>query len=250
MHLDGAFYLVAIPAILIAAVSKGGFGSGAGFVSAPMLALVMEPRQAVGLLLPLLMVMDLTSLRTYWRKWSWPHARRLMLGGILGVGVGAALFRAISPDGVRLLVGSLAVAFVVFQLVREFGWLRPSDRPAAPLWGYFWGSITGFTSFVGHAGGPPASMYLLRAKLDRTTYQASTVVVFWWVNLIKFPPYLALGMFTAQSARANLILAPVAVAGVFLGVWAHRRVSEKLFFRLTYVLLAMTGAKLISDVLA
>jgi uncharacterized membrane protein YfcA len=53
-----------------------------------------------------------------------------------------------------------------------------------------------------------------------------------------------------QSARANLILAPVAVAGVFLGVWAHRMVSEKLFFRLTYVLLPMTGAKLISDALA
>ena len=51
MHTGYVFYLVAIPAVLIAAVSKGGFGSGAGFVSAPMLALVMEPRQAVGLLL-------------------------------------------------------------------------------------------------------------------------------------------------------------------------------------------------------
>ncbi len=76
------------------------------------------------------------------------------------------------------------------------------------------------------------------------------MVTFWWVNLIKLPPYLALGMFTAESARANLVLAPVAVAGVFLGVWAHHLIEQKTFFRLTYALLLVTGIKLIWDALA
>ena len=249
MHLDPTFFLVAIPAVLIAAVSKGGFGSGAAFVSAPMLALVMEPRQAVGLLLPLLMLMDVTSLRTYWRKWNWPLSRRLMIGAILGVAVATGLFRLVSADGVRLLVGSIAIGFVLFQLARARGWLQIAERPARSFWGYFWGTLTGFTSFVSHAGGPPAAMYLLRARLDKTTYQASTVVVFWWVNLIKFPPYLALGMFTTELAEANLILAPVAVAGVLLGVWAHRVIDQRLFFGLTYTLLLVTGAKLVWDAL-
>ena len=250
MHLDPLFYLVAIPAVLIAAVSKGGFGSGAAFVSAPMLALVIEPRQAVGLMLPLLMVMDLTSLRTYWRKWDWALSRRLMLGGVLGVVVGTLLFSAVSPDGVRLLVGSIAIGFVVFQVARERGWLRLAERPVSALWGYVWGTVAGFTSFVSHAGGPPAAMYLLRARPDKTTYQASTVVVFWWINLIKFPPYLVLGMFTSESAWANVILAPVAISGVLLGVWAHRLIDQRLFFGLTYALLLVTGAKLVWDALA
>jgi uncharacterized protein len=236
--------------VLIAAISKGGFGSGAGFVSAPMLALVMEPRQSVGLLLPLLMLMDLTSLRTYWRRWSWSHAQRMMLGSVAGVVLGTALFRVVSGDGIRLLVGGIAVGFVVFQMAREFGWLRAAERPLKAVWGYFWGGVTGFTSFVSHAGGPPASIYLLGSRLDKTTFQATTVVTFWWVNLIKLPPYLALGMFTAESARANLVLAPVAVAGVFLGVWAHHLIEQKTFFRLTYALLLVTGIKLIWDALA
>ena len=47
-----------------------------------------------------------------------------------------------------------------------------------------------------------------------------------------------------------LVLAPIAVAGVFAGVWAHTRVSDRFFFALTYALLAVTGAKLVWDALA
>ena len=250
MQFDAAFYTVAIAAVLIAAISKGGFGSGAAFVSAPLLALVMPPAQAVGLLLPLLMLMDVTSLRTYWRQWDWRHSRLLMLGGIPGTVLGWLLFRAISADGVRLLVGAMAVGFVLFQWARRAGWLRPAaSRDAHTLQGLIWGTVTGFTSFVSHAGGPSATMYLLGAGLDKTRYQASTVIVFWWVNLIKLPPYIALGMFDGDSVKANLILAPVAVAGVFLGVRAHRVVPERLFFGLTYALLLVTGTKLAYDAL-
>jgi len=250
MQPDATFYAVAVVAVLIAAVSKGGFGGNVGFVAAPLLALVMEPAQAVGLMLPLLMLMDVTGLREYWRKWSWTDARRLMTGMVGGVLAGALFFHAVSADGIRLLVGTLAIGFVAFQLARARGWLSPADVFGTAAWGVFWGAVAGFTSFVSHAGGPPASMYLLRADLDKTRYQATTVIAFWWVNLIKFPIYLMLGMFTFDSARANLVLAPVAVLGVLLGVWAHRVVPAALFFRLTYVLLAATGAKLIFDALA
>lgn len=250
MELDATFFAVAVPAVLLAAISKGGFGSGAGFAATPLLALVLQPAQAVGLMLPLLMLMDVTGLRNYWGRWSWPHVRLLMIGAVPGVVLGGLFFRAVSADGLRLLVGSIAIGFVAFQVARARGWLRPRPGEAGPARGLFWGAVTGFTSFVSHAGGPPASMYLLGVGLDKTRYQASTVIAFWWVNLIKFPPYLALGMFTADSARANLWLAPVAVFGVVLGVWAHKVVPETLFFRLTYALLLTTGAKLVWDALA
>lgn len=249
MEFSAAFFLVAVFAVAFAGVSKGGFGSGAGFAAAPILALVMEPAQAVALMLPLLMLMDVTGLRTYWRQWSWPHARRLMIGAIPGVVVGALAFGSLSSDGVRLFVGGIAIGFVAFQLAKSAGWLRFSENVARSGWGYFWGAITGFTSFVSHAGGPPAAMYLLGARLDKLRFQASTVIVFWWVNLIKLPFYIALGMFTAQSAIADLILAPVAVGSVLLGAIAHRVIPEKWFFRVTYVLLLATGGKLIWDAL-
>ncbi|MEO1173971.1 MAG: sulfite exporter TauE/SafE family protein [Myxococcota bacterium] len=249
MELDLIFFAVAIPAILFAGVSKGGFGSGASFAAAPLLALAIPPQLAVGVLLPLLMVMDVTGLRAYWRRWDWPNARALMIGAVPGVLVGLALFRVTSADGVRLLIGLVAIGFVAFSVAKSAGWIAPAARAFSSLRAGAWGAVAGFTSFVSHAGGPPASIHLLSQNLDKGTYQATTVVVFFWVNLLKVGPYIGLGLITWDTVLANVLLAPVAVAGTWLGVLAHRIVPERVFFTITYVLLTLTGSKLIYDAL-
>jgi len=246
MEFGWVFFAAAVPAVLMAGISKGGFETAGAIAAAPLLALVIDPRAAVALMLPLLMLMDVASLRAYWRRWRWPEARMLMLGAVPGVAVGWAVFGAVSADGVRLMIGLLAVGFVAYSLARRFGAIGAGAAQPLPA-GLFWGSLAGFTSFVGHAGGPPAAIYLFGRRLAKTPFQATSVVTFWWVNLIKFPPYVALGMFGADTAKATLILAPVGIAGVLIGAWAHRRVSEVWFFGLTYCLLGATGVKLISD---
>ena len=74
MTADWIFFAVAVPAVLFAAVSKAGFGSGAGFASAAILSLVLTPTQALGMMLPLLLLVDVASLRPYWRRWHGPSA--------------------------------------------------------------------------------------------------------------------------------------------------------------------------------
>ena len=41
--------------------------------------------------------------------------------------------------------------------------------------------------------------------------------------------------------------APLAPLGIWLGVWLHRRVSEGVFYQVSYTLLFATGLKLIAD---
>ncbi len=243
------FFAVAIPAVLFAGVSKGGFGGGVAFAASVFLALILTPGQAIGLMLPLLMVMDLTAVRAYWRRWDWPVARRLMLGALPGVALGALLYKVADADVVRLLIGLVALGFVAFQIARARGWLRIERRSVSPVVEYFWGGVAGLTSFISHAGGPPAAVYLLTRGLTKTTYQATTVLTFWAINAFKLVPYGALGIFSRDTLTASLILAPVAIAGIQLGVWLHRIVNERLFFALTYAFLAITGAKLIFDAL-
>jgi uncharacterized membrane protein YfcA len=110
--------------------------------------------------------------------------------------------------------------------------------------------VTGITSFISHAGGPPAAVYMLSKRMDKTTYQATSVLVFWAVNLMKVIPYAFVGIFTRESLTADLTLIPVAVIGVLAGVWMHHKVPEKLFFGLAYVFLVITGSKLIWEALA
>lgn len=249
MAFDLAFFAVAIPAVLLAGVSKGGFASGAAFAATPILALVIPPGQALGLMLPLLMLMDAATLRPYWKRWDGEASRILILGGIPGVVLGAAVWRLVDADLIRLLIGVIAIGFVAFQVARMTGLLRIAQRPMGPVAGLAAGAAAGFTSFVSHAGGPPAAVYLLMKGIGKTPYQATTVIVFWAINIVKVIPFLFLGIFTADTLLGSLMLAPVALVGARLGVRAHHLLPEGPFFALTYLLLVLTGAKLVFDAL-
>lgn len=245
--LDATFFAVAGPAVVFAGISKGGFGSGAAFAAASILALVIEPGLAMGVMLPMLMLIDLATLKPYWKKWSWPDAKLLILGGLPGVALGALLYSMANADVLRLLIGSISLGFVIWQIGRTKGVIRVGQSPM-PVWGgAIAGCVAGFTSFVSHAGGPPAAVYLLTRGLTKTQFQGTTVLLFGAINIAKFVPYAFLGLFTAETAVANLALAPFALLGAWIGVKAHRLVPENMFFAITYTLLVVTGCKLIWD---
>lgn len=247
LQLDIWFFAIAAPAIVFAGISKGGFGSGAAFAATSILALVLEPGVVLGVTLPLLMLMDAAALRPYWGKWDWGVSGRMILGGLPGVALGAWLFARTDADVFRVLIGAIAIGFVIWQVARARGWVRMATQ-ALPDWiGVLIGTVAGFTSFVSHAGGPPAAVYLLSLQLGKTAFQANTVLIFTAVNMFKFVPYAFLGMFTLQTFTANIALAPFALLGTWLGVKAHHMMPERPFFLLTYALLLLTGTKLIWD---
>lgn len=249
MHFDLAFFAVAIPAVLFAGVSKGGFAGGGAFAATPILALVIAPGHAVGLMLPLLMMMDVATLRPYWGKWDRTAARLLLIGAVPGIALGAAIYRLTNPNVFKLLIGAISIGFVAFQMARQTGLLRIEGKGGGTRAGLIAGFGTGFTSFIANAGSPPAAVYMLLKGVTKTEYQATNVIVFWVVNLIKFIPFLTLGIATHETLLADLVLAPVALIGAWLGVRAHHAVPEKVFFAFTYVMLVLTGVKLIHDAL-
>ena len=247
LTLDLTFFLIAGPAVIFAGVSKGGFGSGAAFAAAGILALVVDPGLALGVMLPLLMLIDVATLRPYWRKWDRQASLLLIAGSVPGVALGAALYRVAEPDVFRVLIGVISLGFVGWQLAVRYNLVHAAAHVLHPAVGALTGLVAGFTSFVSHAGGPPAAVYLLSKRLGKTEFQATTVLVFFIVNIFKFILYAVLGMFSVQTGWANLVLAPFALFGAWLGVKAHRLVPERAFFALTYVLLTVTGVKLIWD---
>ena len=245
VDLDFWFFAVAIPAVLFAGVSKAGFGSGASFAAGAILAMFVSPGMALGIMLPLYIMMDATAIRPYWGKWHGPSAKWLVIGSVPGIAIAGLIYASVDANVFRFLIGVICLAFVAYQAARAYGVLRVGHFGFNRNAGALAGLVAGFTSFVAHAGGPPAAVFLLGQGLSKTTYQATTVVVFSAINLLKFFPFLALGIFTWQTALIDLLLAPFAFIGAWLGVRAHQWVPEKAFFALTYVLLVLTGLRLI-----
>ena len=245
---DPLFYAVAIPAILLVGISKGGFGGGVGLIGTPMVALVTTPTRAAAILLPILCAMDIVGVAAYRRSWDPVNLRILVPASVFGILLGTATFRFLDENLIRLLIGLLALAFVLrYWLVRT-----PAVAPATPSRrsGSLWGTLAGFTSFVAHAGGPPLSVYLLPQQMDKTLFVGTTVIYFAIVNYVKLIPYSLLGQFSGANLVTSLLLSPLAPLGMWLGIWLHRRIEEKLFYQSVYLMLSVVGLKLLYDGLA
>jgi uncharacterized protein len=244
---DPWFYVAAVPAVLLFGVSKGGFGAGFGIVAVPLIALVVSPVQAAAILLPILCLMDLFALWAFRGRWVWPELRILVPASLLGIGIGTLLFGYMSPAIIRLILGAVAITFTLnhwFHLTTRGDLERPMYPP---LVGTIAAATAGFTSFVAHAGGPPLDMYLLRRKLDRTAFVGTTVASFAIVNYVKLLPYAWLGQLDISNLSTSVVLAPLAPLGIGLGVWLHRRVSDRIFFHFVYTMLFVVGLKLVYD---
>lgn len=248
MPTDPWFYVVCVPAVLLSGISKGGFGGGLGVASVPLMALVMSPIQAASVLLPILCLMDLLSLWAYRGKWIWHELIILVPASLVGIVAGTLMFGLLSPAIIKIVIGSVALLFTLhYWLTKSTQGQSHHQRSLPPSVGIASGSVAGFTSFVAHSGGPPVNMYLLRRPLDRTGFVATTVVFFAVVNYVKLLPYAWLGQLQLDNLKLSLVLAPLAPIGVVLGVYMHKNLSEKFFFRFMYVLLFVVALKLIYD---
>ena len=233
--------------MILLGLSKGGF-AGLGVLGMPLMALAIPPVQAAAIALPILIVQDAFSVWAYWRRWDRANLRVLLPGAAAGI-VLAYLLAARVPDAaVALVLGVISVAFASrrFLAARYAPAPTRTTAPSRPA-GLFWGTVAGFTSMIAHAGGPPFQIYVLPQHLPRDTFVGTGVIFFALVNLIKVPPYLALGQLTPANLLTSAALFPLAIASTWAGVRLVRRVSGERFYDIVYVLLFLLGCKLTVD---
>ena len=237
------FYLVAVPAVIVLGLSKGGF-AGLSSLAMPMLSLVESPVRAAAIVLPILIIQDWVSLWAFRRDFSSRNLVILIPSAIIGVGLGWLLAARVTEDAVRLAVGVISIAFVAYMLIRDRLGRAPVERPGVPR-GLVWGSLAGFTSFISHSGAPPFQVYVLPQNLKPRVFAGTATMFFAAVNLIKLPPYFLLGQFSRENLAVSAGLIPV--LSTFAGVWFVRRVSPDRFYAIVLVLTFLIGVKLTYD---
>ncbi len=241
---DPWFYAVAVPAVLMMGMAKSGFAGGFGALATPLMALAIPVPQAAAIMLPLLLVMDAVGLQQLWRERDSALLRLLVPAGLLGTVVGTLLFGLLSAQAVAGVVGALTLLFVAQRLLFP---PRADVPPRRPWLGFVLGIVSGFTSFVAHAGSPPISAYVLPLRLPPITFTATMAVFFAVVNVSKVIPYGWLGLIDARNLGTSIVLVPLAPLGVWVGVRLTRRIDATWFYRLAYAGMFFTGVKLLWD---
>lgn len=248
MITDPLFYLLAIPAVTLLGLGKGGF-AGVGMVSTPLVALAVPPLQGAAILLPILICQDIISVWTYRRTWSAWNLKVLMPGSVLGVGAAGLFAGYVSNAAIELTVGAIGLVFVLYSWLMP--WLRrdltAADKPRRPppALGVVYGALSGFLSTLIQVGAPPYQIHILPQRLDKLSLVGTTVIFFAFMNLMKIVPYFALGQFSPRNLATSIALLPLAIAANFLGIWLVRKTPTELFYRITYMLMFAISLTLI-----
>lgn len=246
---DVTFYLIAVPAIILLGLSKGGF-VGVGALALPLLALVMSPVQAAAIMLPLLLIQDAVGVWSFRKTWDRASLVVLLPGAVIGIALGYLLAARVSEEVVLAVLGAISIVFAFYRLwLHHKGAQAIADtaKGAPTIVGVLLGVGSGFTSQIAHAGQPPFQIWVMPKRLPRDVLVGTTAIYFAIVNWVKVPAYIALGQFTAENLIISAILAPLAIASTVAGVKLVRKVSSERYELIIYWLMIAVGVKLIWD---
>ena len=241
---DTLFYLAAVPAVILMGLAKGGF-AGIGAFAMPLLALAISPVRAAAILLPLLILQDAVGIWAFRKEWDGGILLLMIPSAAVGIVLGYLLAAKVSVNAVLAALGVISIAFAALRLWSARGGRVAAPRNAPAVLGAVLGVASGFTSQVAHAGTPPFQMWVLPKGLAPPVLIGTTAIFFGVINWLKVPAYFALGQFTPGNLMTSAVLAPLAIASTFAGVWLVRRVNAEKFYTLIYVLMILVGAQLL-----
>ena len=238
------YLVIASCASVLIGMSKGGLPFVA-MMSVPLLSLVMSPLKAVVLLLPVYIISDVVSVWLYRRSFSLINLKILVPASMVGILIAWFTASMISDLTIKLIIGLVGVGFCL-QTWFKRGQVE-SALPASVPKGAFWGAVSGFTSFIAHAGGPPFQVYMLPQKLPKAEFAGTATILFAIINLAKIGPYQNLSPYSWDDLMEALVLVPFALIGTFLGAYLTQRFADAWFFKLVQGGLLLVSLKLISD---
>lgn len=249
-------YLLVGFGVMFIGISKAGFGGGMGMLTVPICVVGLgelgkDTLFAIGFLLPLLCLGDGISLWHYRRSWNWGSVKPLVPGAIIGIVVGSILMGRVSASLFQILLGLVAVVFVLFHLFREKILGKPDEsvdrKPEPPHVSWIFGILSGMTSTFAHGAGPLVAMYLIPKNLPKSEFVGTNALIFSVINWMKVPFFFMIGAIHLGTLQWNLMFFMLVPAGVAVGIFLHGKVSEVWFRNIVLITTCLAGVKLLAS---
>ncbi len=242
MAFDFTYLLVGI-ALLIAAFVKGATGLGFPLIATPTLALLLDIRIAVTvLILPNLFMDSAQVLRDGVPYEVLRRFKNLILPTIIGVFLGTLVMVKTPLWILNLCLGVMVLIFVFSSLLKfDFTVSPRREKFLSPLFGF----VSGFLNGVTNAAGPTLAIYLYNLKLEKRAFVKTIGTTFVITKLTQLVAISTWNFFNWYTIRLSILVLLFTLAGFYAGIKAQDRVNQKTFNRGLMVLLSLIGVILI-----
>ncbi|KGM44982.1 sulfite exporter TauE/SafE family protein [Neobacillus niacini] len=222
------WFVVILSTVLIGFTKTG--VSSMGILVATILMYVFPAKESIGILLPMLVVGDLFAVFFYRRSVVWKYLISLIPWVLIGIVIGYFVLNQINSDQLKPLIGIIVLALIILHISRErFGEKFTKVLPKSLWFTLSMGILAGFTTMIGNAAGGVMAIYLLMKGLPKNEFVGTGAWFFMFVNLIKIPFYISLGLITIDSITFNMWLIPTILIGAFIGIKVVPLIPQKAF---------------------
>jgi uncharacterized protein len=236
--MDLALFFVAT---LLGAIVAGVAGFAFGLIASAIWLHIIPPTQSAPLIAAFAILIQGATL------WKLRHAVEIsrlvpfVVGGAIGVPLGAAALNWTYPDQMRVFIGAALIVFSLYSLVRPTLPAVKGGAIADSIVGLLSGVFSGSTGLAGIPVIVWASLRRWSKDDQRAVFQPVVVVVF-VMTLIWFG---GTGTVTAGTLRLFWIGLPAVVIGTRVGLQLYGRLDEAAFRIVVLVLLLASGLTLL-----
>ncbi len=229
--------------LFVASIVKGTTGLGFPLIATPMVALLLDIRTAITILLIPNVLMDITQVlrrgfpAAVIRRFAW-----LLSFTVLGVFLGTTVLVILPIWILNLTLGVMVLAFVVFNLLRFDFTVSPRvERLSSPLAGLLGGFLNGMTN----AASPVMALYLYSLRLSKGEFITTIATIFIVTKMSQIIAVSTWNLFTPATLRLSLEVTVLVLVGFYAGLKIQDRVNQKTFNRGLLILLFVIGLTLI-----
>ena len=217
-----------------------------GIFTVTIMSLVFPAKEAVGILLPILLMGDLIAVFFYRRTVVWRHLFSLVPWILIGVILGYFVLRFSNNDQLKILLGYLILGLNLFQIMKDYFGSKIDQALPNSIWFIgLMGILGGFATMIGNVAGTVMAIYLLAQRLPKHEFVGTGAWFYLFVNIIKVPFYIHLGMITANSFSVNLLAIPAVAIGAFIGIKVLPFIPQQMFKWIILALGSLGAMKLI-----
>jgi hypothetical protein len=229
-------WLLTFLIVLSGNVIQGMTGFGANLIAGPVLAIFLEPKLVVIIILVTSMG-SLMPLAYHARKHI--DAKRLLplvLLAVCGIPLGSYLL-VVSPSFIaRLLIAAISVIFSALLLL---GYAKRFQREALASCGF--GFVSGvLTAGVG-MGGPPIVLFLANQGWPKEVFRATVALLFLTTTTLCLISHMFTGVVTVERMIISFSLVPAGILGFSLGNAIFTKISSGIFIKVALIIILISG---------
>ncbi len=213
-------------------------------IATPMVALLLDIRTAITILIIPNIVMDITQAfrgsfaPAIFRRFAW-----MLLLTVVGVFGGTKVLVTLPIWVLDFTLGSVVLAFVLSNLFRFELRISPDlEEMVSPVAGL----VTGFIMGVTNAGGPAIAIYLYGLQLPKTEFVKSLATIFIVNKVSQLVAVSTWNLFTPLTLRLSLMVTLFCLLGFYAGLKTQDRVNQQTFNRGLLALLSVIGVTLVA----